>query len=328
MHGRDPRPAGAGEPVRLLAVRDEERDRPWRGLGPWWPERGGVLACARRPAGGAWLAVDPGAGRLAVLLNRDDLSGRPDHEVVSRGGIPLDAVGVGIPDRPATRGFNLVEVDAEGAHLTEWTASKPARADRARHPHDRPPRDRRPATPRIGRWLDDFRHAGVDGGEDWWMPWLDVVARATSDPSASVLRRDEHDGHVLESLLVCAASVGTDGVDVRQAIPRPTRPVGRRTDRGVASGDRRSRGRVTGTPARGLTAEREAAAFPCLAAGVTGSPAGRSAGVREMEVGAGVTGSPAGRSARGAAGGGRGRRHGLARRSVGPGAVGWGIPPP
>ncbi len=35
----------------------------------------------------------PGAGRLAVLLNRDDLSGRPDHEVVSRGGIPLDAVG-------------------------------------------------------------------------------------------------------------------------------------------------------------------------------------------------------------------------------------------
>lgn len=213
-------PPGAGEPVRLLAVRDEERDRPWRGLGPWWPERGGVLGVRDDRAGGAWLAVDPGAGRLAVLLNRDDLSGRPDHEVVSRGGIPLDAVGVGIPDRPATRGFNLVEVDAEGAHLTEWDGLEARRARIApgthmiaHHAIDDP------ATPRIGRWLDDFRHAGVDGGEDWWMPWLDVVARATSDPSASVLRRDEHDGHVLESLLVCAASVGTDGVDVRQAIP-------------------------------------------------------------------------------------------------------------
>ena len=48
-----------------------------------------------------------------------------------------------------------------------------------------------PATPRIGHWLDAFRRAGVADGEDWWMPWLDVVARSTGDPSASVLRRDE-----------------------------------------------------------------------------------------------------------------------------------------
>lgn len=211
-------PSNAGEPVRLLAVRDEDRDRPWRGLGPWWPERGGILGVRDDRAGGAWLAVDPGASRLAVLLNREDLSGRGDDEVVSRGAIPLDAVGAGIPNRPATRGFNLVEVDATGAHLVEWdgletrrTRLAPGTHMVAHHAVDDP------GTPRIARWLEGFRRAGVAAGQEWWMPWLGVVEEATADPSASVLRRDEHDGHVLESLLVCAASVGPAGVEVHEA---------------------------------------------------------------------------------------------------------------
>ncbi|MDQ1084585.1 MULTISPECIES: NRDE family protein [Microbacterium] len=253
-------PEGAGQPVRLLAVRDEERDRPWRGLGPWWPERGGILGVRDDRAGGAWLAVDPAAGRLAVLLNREDLSGRSDDEVVSRGSISLDAVGAGIPDRPRTRGFNLVEVDADGAHLVEWDGLQ-ARRTRippgihmvAHHAVDDP------ATARIARWLEAFRAAGLGPGEDWWMPWLDVVARATSDPSASVLRRDEHDGHVLESLLLCAATVGPEGVDVRQATP--VSPG--RWDDGIVAGLRRG---IPSASARrearadGPTADREAAA--------------------------------------------------------------------
>ncbi|MDQ1121487.1 hypothetical protein QE412_000060 [Microbacterium trichothecenolyticum] len=211
-------PASAADPVRLLAVRDEDRDRPWRGLGPWWPERGGILGVRDDRAGGAWLAVDSAAGRLAVLLNREDLSGRGDDEVISRGGIPLDAVEHGIPDQPLTRGFNLVEVDAAGAHLVEWdgliarrTRLTPGTHMVAHHAVDDP------GTPRISRWLDEFRRAGLAPGEEWWMPWLDVVKRSTVDPSASVLRRDAHDDLVLESLLVCAASIGPDGVDVREA---------------------------------------------------------------------------------------------------------------
>lgn len=211
-------PPTTGGPVRLFAVRDEDRDRPWRGLGPWWPERGDLLGVRDDRAGGAWLAVDPAAGRLAVLLNREDLSSRGDHEVVSRGSIPLDAVGPGIPDCPATRGFNLVEVDADGAHLVEWdglearrTRLTPGTHMIAHHSADDP------GTPRIARWLEAFRGAGVGAGEDWWTPWLGVIATATGDPAASVLRRDAHDGLVLESLLVCAASVGPDGVDIREA---------------------------------------------------------------------------------------------------------------
>lgn len=211
-------PAQPDGTTRLLAVRDEERDRPWRGLGPWWPESPGVVGVRDDRAGGAWLAADPHAGRLAVLLNREDLSGRADDEVVSRGGIPLDALSGRLPAAPRTRGFNLVEVDASGAHLVEWDGLV-ARRSRLRpgihmvahHAVDDP------GTPRIARWLDDFRSAGTADAEDWWMPWLDVIASATVDPGASVLRRDAHDGHVLESLLLCAASVGADGVDLRQA---------------------------------------------------------------------------------------------------------------
>ncbi len=213
-------PAEPGEPVRVLAVRDEDRERPWRGLGAWWPERPGILGVRDDRAGGAWLAVDPDARRLAVLLNREDLSDRRDDEVVSRGAIPLDAVGDGIPEVPPTRGFNLVEVDAHGAHLVEWdglearrTRLAPGTHMIAHHAVDDP------GTPRIARWLGAFRDAGLAPGEDWWMPWLGVVEASTSDPSASVLRRDEHDGHVLESLLVCAATVGPEGIEVREASP-------------------------------------------------------------------------------------------------------------
>jgi len=210
-------PTAPGEPVRVLAVRDEDRDRPWRGIGPWWPERDGVVGVRDDRAGGAWLAVDPTAQRLAVLLNREDLSDRRDDEVVSRGSVPLDAVGAGIPNRPATRGFNLVEVDATGAHLVEWdglvsrrTPLTPGTHMVAHHAVDDP------GTPRIARWLGAFREAGLANGSDWWMPWLGVIETSTREPEGSVLRRDAHDGLVLESLLVCVASIGPEGVDLRE----------------------------------------------------------------------------------------------------------------
>ena len=58
--------------VRLLAVRDEDPQREWDALGPWWPEQyPGVIGIRDRRAGGAWLAVDPQRRRLAVLLNAD-----------------------------------------------------------------------------------------------------------------------------------------------------------------------------------------------------------------------------------------------------------------
>ena len=43
-------------------------------------------------AGGAWLAADAEAGRLAVLLNRADVVDKPESELTSRGAIVLNSV--------------------------------------------------------------------------------------------------------------------------------------------------------------------------------------------------------------------------------------------
>ena len=212
-------PSGSGQPVRLLAVRDEDRHRPWRGLGRWWPEQPGVSGVRDDRAGGAWLAVDANARRLAVLLNREDVSERSDDEVVSRGGVPLQSVAGTLPNTPPTRGFNLVEVDADGATVVEWDGVAARRTRLAPGTHmiaHHSPDD--PSTPRVARWLEEFRRVGIAKGEDWWEPWLGIVAASTVDPSASILRRDAHDDLVLESLLVCTALVGPEGVEVREAV--------------------------------------------------------------------------------------------------------------
>ena len=93
----------------LLAIRDEDPARPWNPLGPWWPDtHEGVMGVRDARAGGAWLAADPATHRLAVLLNREDLSDRAESEVVSRGSIVLASVaGTSPGEAPRTHGFNL-----------------------------------------------------------------------------------------------------------------------------------------------------------------------------------------------------------------------------
>src|SRR5699024_10489014 len=89
-------PAEASEPLSFLAVRDEDPGRAWEPLGGWWPELPGVIGVRDRRAGGAWLAAEPDAGRLAVVLNREGSPDLPDNQILSRGRLPLDALG-GIP---------------------------------------------------------------------------------------------------------------------------------------------------------------------------------------------------------------------------------------
>src|SRR3954452_6705525 len=99
------------DPIRILAIRDEDPLRPWNPLGPWWPDtHEGVVGVRDARAGGAWLAADPGTRRLAVLLNRKDHSDRDESELVSRGTIVLASVAGEHPEgSPHTHGFNLVE---------------------------------------------------------------------------------------------------------------------------------------------------------------------------------------------------------------------------
>jgi hypothetical protein len=213
-------PASADEPTRVLAIRDEDPERPWNPLGRWWPEpHDGVVGVRDVRAGGAWLAADPEAGRLAVLLNRADESSRPESELVSRGGIVLDSVAGRSPaGEPPTHGFNLVEVEGAHARVLTWDGVALRTVELAPGTHMIAHDDVDDgATPRVARWLDEFRSAAPTGEGRWWMPWVEVLQRSAElDPTddGAIIRDNRPYGYPTLSLLACVASVSADDVDV------------------------------------------------------------------------------------------------------------------
>ncbi len=213
-------PDAAEDAVRLVAIRDEDPGRPWEPLGESWPQtHPGVVGVRDVRAGGAWLAADPSAGRLAVLLNRADVSTRPESELVSRGGIVLASVAGAPPaDDPATHGFNLLEVDGASARVVAWDGAslRVTTLDSGTHmiAHDDVDDAR---TARITRWLPEFR-AAPTAGAAWWMPWLDILAASAelpADDDRSIIRDNRPFGYPTLSTLLCVASVGVGHADVR-----------------------------------------------------------------------------------------------------------------
>lgn len=213
-------PGNEHEPTRVLAIRDEDPERPWNPLGRWWPEpHDGVVGVRDARAGGAWLAAEPATGRLAVLLNRADVSTRPEAELVSRGGIVLDSVAGRSPeDEPRTHGFNLVEVEGPRVRVTTWDGEQLQAHDLEPGTHMIAHDDvDDPSTPRIQRWLDEFRAADPGPGERWWRPWLDVLERSTElapTDDRAIIRDNRPYGYPTLSLLACVASVTSADVDV------------------------------------------------------------------------------------------------------------------
>lgn len=217
-------------PTRLIAVRDEDPERAWDPLGAWWPDRyPGVVGVRDARAGGAWLAADTAASRLAVLLNREDDGTVPDDVTVSRGVLPLESV-VGRPpgEAPRTRGFNLLEVGSAATRVISWDGRASRVSDLAPGTHMIAHDDvDDPRTARITRWLPSFAATEPATGEAWWDPWLAIVERsaelAATDDRA-IIRDHRHLGIPTLSLLACVASVSPDGIDVRYAeLPAPGR---------------------------------------------------------------------------------------------------------
>jgi uncharacterized protein with NRDE domain len=110
-----------GEPLRILAIRDELASRPFDQPGEWWPASPGVIGGRDQRAGGSWCVTDVEAGVTALVLNRRERqTGTP-----SRGVLPLAAVAGGDEwaDRIAYRdmaSFNLVLAGPEGVHAWTW----------------------------------------------------------------------------------------------------------------------------------------------------------------------------------------------------------------
>jgi hypothetical protein len=84
---------GERVPLRLLGVRDELADRPWRPPARHWPGSP-LIGGIDEQAGGTWLALHPAVPRVACLLNgRGPLAGPARRR--SRGELPLRAAAEG-----------------------------------------------------------------------------------------------------------------------------------------------------------------------------------------------------------------------------------------
>lgn len=214
-------PAAPAEAVHMLAIRDEDPARPWNPLGAGWPDtHPDVLGVRDARAGGAWLAARPEAGRVSVLLNRADVSTRPESELVSRGRIVLDSVEGSSPEgEPPSHGFNLVEVVGSTARVLTWDGASLRTTELPPGTHMIAHDDvDDPETARIARWLPEFRDAVLPEGEAWSTPWLDTLARSAELPAAddrSIIRDNRPFGYPTLSLLMCTAEVAPGSADVR-----------------------------------------------------------------------------------------------------------------
>ncbi len=221
-------PRSDGSAVRLLAVRDEDPARAWDAPGEWWPaERPGVLGVRDRRANGAWLAARPADGRLAVILNRAETSGRGHPEagnpLASRGGLVLDAVtGASLPERPRTANFNLVSVAGTSVTVSTWdgeeqrqTVLSPGVHMIAHHDLD----DHR--TERIAAWLPQFRELEDAATGEWRERWIALLDRSAAlDPSddRAIIRDNRTHGYPTLSLLACIAEVAPRRVALSTAV--------------------------------------------------------------------------------------------------------------
>ena len=202
----------------MLAVRDEDPQRPWRPLGAWWPDHPGVVGIQDALAGGAWLAHTD--RRLAVLLNR--AGGADVPTPTSRGDLVLGSMtGAALPKKLTTLGFNLVEVWPDGARVTSWEGGEPRVNELGTGTHMIAHDDlNAPTTPRIAAWRGLFTRTPTRGRR-WWEAWVEALGETTravaSTDERAIIRDNRPHGFPTLSLLVCAASVGPAGVQAKMA---------------------------------------------------------------------------------------------------------------
>jgi len=183
----------AGEPARILALRDELTGRQFDDPGRWWPEFPDAVGGRDRQAGGTWCATRVDTGVTALVLNRPQKR-VADPGAPSRGVLPLLAVAPeedwpGSVELSGMASFALVLVtpagtttwDFDGERLTEARLPEGTHMVTSGGPEDR----------KAERYLPLFTDAGFPDG------WRGLVRTAppADDPAALVVRH-EQDGLV------------------------------------------------------------------------------------------------------------------------------------
>jgi hypothetical protein len=183
----------AGEPTRILALRDELTSREFDEPGRWWPGQPDVVGGRDRTAGGTWCATRVGTGVTALVLNRPQKR-EADEGAPSRGALPLVGVEHGhdwlrhlrldgmasfllvlaTPDRLTTWDFDGAALQVTEHAEGTWMVTSGGPEDR-----------------KAERWLPAFGEAAYPEG------WRALVAKEPpQDDAGALVVRHEQDGLV------------------------------------------------------------------------------------------------------------------------------------
>lgn len=189
-----------GQPLTMLAVRDELTDRPWEGPGQHWPDYPGLLGGRDLKAGGTWLAVDSAARRVAAVLNGHGTPA-PEAVKISRGDLPLRAAATGVMpevDLPRYDPFHLLIADLTGARLFSWDGVRLARHDLQEGAITKIVNDGVvPADPVFATSTD----------------WMEQArAEPRDDPEALIVHHELPDGRIFASLSATAITLDETGM--------------------------------------------------------------------------------------------------------------------
>ncbi len=184
--------------VLLASTRDEFRGRAWEPPAERWPEDyPGLIGGIDLESGGTWLAANPGARRVGVILNRIEPTGLTDADARSRGPLTLLAAAEGADalageDLSMVRPFNLVLAEPggviwwryDGTGLTSHEVPPGLHILTAADLDDM-------SNPRQRYWLPEFEAASPPTPPEDWGGWPDLLAdvdRPYDDPRALNVR--------------------------------------------------------------------------------------------------------------------------------------------
>jgi len=172
-----------GDPLRILAIRDEFVSRDFDPPGAWWPGQPSVIGGRDRRAGGSWCVSDVRTGVTALVLNRTERHvGTP-----SRGVLPLAAVAAGSRwtndvDHREMASFTLVLAGPDGVIAWDWDAANLTRQELEAGTHVFTSRGADAGDEKAGRLAKEFAER----------PWLDVVTeRPPADERTALVVRHE-----------------------------------------------------------------------------------------------------------------------------------------
>jgi hypothetical protein len=232
---------GPGPGLLLAGVRDELTGRAWQRPARHWPEYPELTGGLDLLAGGTWLAVAPGAARVACVLNG---RGQPAPAASrrSRGVLPLLAAADGKLPRDGLAGFDpfhlltgepgrVALASWDGQRLTErelpaglhMVVNSGLASDLLARPGYRsePPAWREHEMARLGYFLPRLQAAappqprpGVPVAKAWggWLPLLNGDGLATDDPRALIVRRDLGDGRIYGTTSISLVAVSAGAV--------------------------------------------------------------------------------------------------------------------